>query len=263
MSLLDFQKNDYSLVLSGGGALGFAHIGVIKDLENNSLFPPAEIIGTSMGGIVAACVSIGLKSKDIYELFKEFHSFYKWIKVSFYGNSLINSEKLEKIFSNIFGNMKIKETDIPLKIIATSLKSGTTNVLNQNIKIKDALLATMAIPGIFQEQIINNEVYVDGFLAENLPILRAKYQYIIAVDVLGENSFTKELPNKKIKTSNILEMFEKSMRFLIYNQTKCNLSNIDKNIYLIQPETKNYKTYSFHKIDEIIELGKLEKGKFI
>jgi len=262
MTLNKFKKEGFSLVLSGGGALGFAHLGVIRDLEKKQLVPD-EIAGTSMGGIIAACRAVGLKSEEIYAVFKEFNKISQWIKFSFNGNSIIKSSKLEKIFSNIFGETKIKQTDIKLKIIATSLKSSSSVVLDGNIKIKDALLATMAIPGIFEEKTINGNVYLDGFLAENLPVLRAEYQNIIAVDVLGKNSFTKDLPKNKNKTSNVFEMFDKSMRLIIYNQTLCSISQCSKNIYLIEPYTKGYKTYHFNKLDEIMNLGKLDSGVFI
>ena len=67
----ELQKGKFSLVLSGGGALGIAHLGVIEDLEANNLLS-SEIIGTSMGGIIGACVAVGLSSKGILKLLKEF-----------------------------------------------------------------------------------------------------------------------------------------------------------------------------------------------
>lgn len=251
------KQNDFSLVLSGGGSLGIAHLGIIEDLENKNILPK-ELIGTSMGGIIAACLSIGLKQKDMFVLIEEFSNMFNWISFSFTGNSIITSEKIEEIFIKIFGTLKFKDTKIPLKIIATSLENGDIKVFDKhdNIYIKDALLATMAIPGVFEEKIINDKVYVDGFLCENLGIVQSSYNYILAIDVLGGNSFTKSThPDHFFKTQNILDMFDKSMRLLIYNQTKTNLKNSDKNILLIEPNTQEYKTFQFHKYQEIKELG--------
>lgn len=251
---IDF--NNFSLVLSGGGALGIAHLGVIEDLEKNNIFP-SEIIGTSMGGIIGACVAIGLKEKDIFKLFEEFSNLINWVKFSFRGNSLIKSDKLDIIFSDIFGNLRMKDTKIPLKLIATDLLSGEAKIFSKkdNILIKDALLATMAIPGIFEEQTINGKIYVDGFLCENLGVTQAKSKNILAIDVLGINSFEHELPNNFIKTKNIMDMFEKSLRLLMYNQTKSHLKNSKKQIYLIEPNTKEFKTFHFHKYKKIKKLG--------
>ena len=252
----ELQSNKFSLVLSGGGALGIAELGVISDLEKENL-APCEIIGTSMGSIIGACISIGMKEKEIYRLFVEFSNVFNWVKFSFFGNSIIKSEKIEKILNNIFFDMKIKETKIPLKIIATNILDGTIKVFSSDddTKIKDAVLASMAIPGIFEEIEINGVIYSDGFLCENLGINQAIYKNILAVDVLGKNSFEKQMPDNFFKTTNILEMFEKSMRILIYNQTKNILRHSKKNIYLIEPNTQKYKTFHFHKHEELRELG--------
>ncbi len=61
-----FKTNDFTLVLSGGGALGIAHLGILHDLQEQQLLPN-EIVGTSMGGIIGACMAIGLKESEIYE----------------------------------------------------------------------------------------------------------------------------------------------------------------------------------------------------
>ena len=253
----ELQKSQFSLVLSGGGALGIAHIGVVEDLELYNL-SPSEIIGTSMGGIIGACVAIGLEAKEILDVVKEFASVTKWIKFSFSGNSIIESSKIEKIFEHIFGNRMMLDVETPLKIIATDLLTGAKRVFSEsdNILIKDALLATMAIPGIFSEKVIDGRVYADGFLCENLGLSEASFETILAVDVLGFNSFEKELPDNILKTMNVLEMFEKSMRLLIYNQTKLIRQHLQKRVFLLEPATKEYNTYHFHKVYEIYKLGK-------
>jgi NTE family protein len=252
-----FDKDrDFSLVLSGGGALGIAHIGVIEDIQRLHL-TPKEIVGTSMGAIIGACFAIGMSSSKIYTLFEKFANVLNWIKLSFDGNAVIKHKKIKEIFEEIFNDKKISSTTIPLKIVTTRLKTGEKRVFSSqdDIKIVDALLASMAIPGIFEEHIIDDEVYVDGFLCENLGVLECNYKQVLAVDVLGKNSFESNLPNKKLKTLNVANMFEKSMRLLIYNQTQTNISICDKEIYLIEPDTKKYKTFHFHKYNEIYPLG--------
>ena len=250
------RQNNFSLVLSGGGALGIAHVGLLKDLQKHTLIP-SEIVGTSMGGIIGACRAIGLNYHEILSILNEFSTLTKWVKFSFSGNSIIDSSKIEKIFEKIFEDKKIKDTLIPLKLIATDLKSGEKKVFTKDddIFIKDALLATMAIPGIFSEKEIDGKIYADGFLCENLGILEATKEVILAVDVLGKNSFDSELPNNLIKTKNVIDMFEKSMRLLIYNQTNLIKNSIDKELILLEPDTKEFKTFYFHKVDEIFRVG--------
>lgn len=252
----DLKNEKFSLVLSGGGALGLAQLGVVQELEENNIIP-SEVIGTSMGGIIASCIAIGLKEKEISNLFQKFSNVFKILKFSFDGNSIIKSEKIEKVLDSIFQNKKMNETLIPLKLITTNLLTGDIKVFDKNddLTIKQIILSTIAIPGVFEEQIINNIPYGDGFLVENLGINQSSYNNILAVDVLGKNSFSNDMPNNFFKTNNVLEMFEKSMRLLIYNQTKINLKNIKKNIKLIEPNTKDFKTFHFHKVTELKKLG--------
>ena len=252
----EIKRNNFTLVLSGGGALGIAHLGVLHDLEKQHI-KPKEIVGTSMGGIIGACMSIGLKEEEIYAHIQNFASVFNWIKFSFSGNAVVSNDKMEKIFEGIFQDRKMKDTDIPLKLIATNLHNGHKKVFDasDDVLIRDAILSTMAIPGVFDEHIIEGETYGDGFLCENLGVNEASFDTILAVDVMGENSFEKAMPDNFFKTANVIEMFEKSMRLLIYNQSKTHLVNSNKETYLIEPMTKDFKTFQFHKHDEIRALG--------
>jgi len=246
----------FSLVLSGGGALGIAHLGVLHDLERKGL-KPAEIIGTSMGGIVGACLAIGMDEAQIHEKLKSFASVTKWIKFSISGNSIVDSARIERIFDAIFEERMMSDVIIPLKIIATDLETGEKRVFaaEDRVRIKDAVLATMAIPGIFKEKTIADRVYGDGFLCENLGLRESNCGEILAVDVVGYNSFSKTLPDNFFKTQNVIEMLERSIRLMMYNQTKNILQQVDKNILLLEPNTSQYKTFHFHKVEEIRALG--------
>ena len=252
----NLQTNDFTLVLSGGGALGIAHLGVLYDLEKEQLVP-REIVGTSMGGIIGACLSVGLKEEEIYEHIKSFATILNWIKFSFSGNAVVHNDKLAKIFEHIFKDKKMKDTDIPLKLIATNLLNGDKKVFDasDDVYIKDAVLCTMAIPGVFEEHVIEGKTYGDGFLCENLGISEASLNTVLAVDVLGKNAFEETMPDNFFKTANVLEMFERSIRLLIYNQSKTHIDHSGKDVYLIEPETKGYKTFQFHKYEEIRDLG--------
>lgn len=257
MDIVEVLRNTpFSLVLSGGGALGMAHVGVIGDLERFGLMP-SEIIGTSMGGIIGACVAIGMKEKEIMTELKKFAGISHWMDFSLSGKSIINDNKIKAIFEYIFGDRYMHETKIPLKLIATDLLFGEKYLFStdKNIRIVDALLATMAIPGIFKEQYIEKLMLGDGFLCENLGVLEATKDVILAVDVMGKNSFSHKLPNNFFKTGNIMEMLERSIRLLIYNQTKLAISQCKKELYLLEPKTYRFKTFSFNKIDEIKALG--------
>lgn len=253
---IDYKTEPYSLVLSGGGALGIAHLGVLHDLEQQAAIPH-EIVGTSMGGIIGACMAIGMKEQDIFEKLKSLAGIFNWVKFSWSGNAVIDSAKIARIFDEIFQDRPLSDTLIPLKLIATNLLTGHKKVFDatSNISIKQAVLASMAIPGIFAEQEIDGNIYGDGFLCENLGINEATHENIIAVDVLGQHSFEHKLPDRFFKTAKVLDMFEKSLRLLIYNQTQTSLRHIDRNILLLEPDTHKFKTFHFHKTDALRSLG--------
>ncbi len=252
----NLQKYQFSLVLSGGGALGIAHLGVLHDLERHNIIP-SEIVGTSMGGIIGACMAIGMQERDIHKQINRFAGVFNWLKFSFTGNAVVENDKIAAIFESVFKDKKMCDTIIPLKLIATNLRNGHKKVFTSmdDVYIKDAVLCTMAIPGIFEEHVIDDETYGDGFLCENLGISEASLEHVLAVDVLGKNAFDNDMPDNFFKTMNILEMFEKSLRLLIYNQTRTLIKYSTKNIILIEPATKEYKTFYFHKTAAIRALG--------
>ena len=246
----------FSLVLSGGGALGIAHLGVLHDMESRGMVP-AEVVGTSMGGIIAACLAIGMSEREIYGKIEAFGAVTKWMKLSLSGNAIVEHSKIAKILAGIFGDREMSDTTLALKLIATDLRTGHKRVfgVTDRVLIRDAVLATMAIPGIFSEKEIEGRVYGDGFLCENLGITQAAYRDILAVDVLGRGSFGSQMPDNLLKSANVLEMFERSMRILIYNQTQTNLRHSDANILLIEPDTSAFKTFHFHRAAEIRAKG--------
>lgn len=251
------KNKDFSLVLSGGGALGIAHLGVIEDLEKKGV-SPKEIVGTSMGAIIGACYAIGLNSKEIEALLNKFSKINSWFSYTHSTTSLIDTKKVKNILTSVFGIRMMADTKIPLKLIATDLKDGNSTAFEfiDEILIVDAILASMAVPGIFKEILINDRYYVDGFLSSNLGVEYARYDDILAVDVLGKASYNHELPTGFFKTAKMINMFEKSMKLIIYNQTKDKIDRMkDKNIILLEPKTEKYKSFNFSKVSEIKKLG--------
>jgi len=246
----------FSLVLSGGGALGIAHLGVIADMERAGL-SPMQIVGTSMGGIIGAQLSIGLSEAQMYARIEEFARISKWLNLSFDGNAIVKSRKIRAIFEAEFGDRTMSDTQIPLTLIATDLLTGAKHLFTSksDIRIVDALLATMAIPGIFEEQHIDGQVLGDGFLCANLGIDETTEETVLAVDVLGSRSFEPILPDNFFKTANVMEMMERSMRILILNQTRAALERTDKTVHLIEPDTAEYKTFHFNKAEAIRARG--------
>ena len=258
-------NSKFSLVLSGGGALGFAHMGIIEDLYENNL-KPAEIIGTSMGGLIGSLLAIGLNYDEIEKKFRNLSGMQKWISFSFSSETLISLEKLEKMLLNTFGDMRISDTKIPLKLIATDFQTGEKVVFSRenDVKIIDGVLSTIAIPGLFPPRVINENIYIDGFCCENLGITQTSHDIILASDVVGQRSFKANHNPKTFKIQNLVDNFEKTMRIMISNQTQQNLQLLnDRNVFLCEINTRNFRTFQFKKYDKIKKTGKNEINEFL
>jgi NTE family protein len=155
-------SSDFNLILSGGAALGYAHIGVLEYLHEKEL-TPNSFHGVSMGAIVSAVEATELTFKEKQKLYEDVFSSLKWIKLSLDGN-LISTKKIEKILSNIFKDKKIKDLSKELNIIATNYHDGSMVIFDKDsdIKVVDAVLASMAVPAVFPSREIDGKLYVDG-----------------------------------------------------------------------------------------------------
>jgi len=254
-------NNKFNLVLSGGGALGYAHVGVIERLYQHSL-TPLEVVGTSMGAIVAGVYSLGFSQDKFITLFDEFSNIFKWLRVSFSNSSIIDSRKIYKILTEVFEDRVMKDTIIPLKIIASNFDTGEIKVFDKNddIFIRDAILASMSIPAVFRQVEIDNEFYADGYISANLPINYVLNQDIetLAVDVMSSNSIDKFVKDDYRffgHTKSIINTLERTVRLMTINQTKDAIKIYRGKLILIEPKLSNYKTASFHKYKEIKDIG--------
>jgi NTE family protein len=154
-------------VLSGGGARGFAHLGVVKALQERDIFPSA-ISGTSAGAIAGAFLANGFTPDETSEILagKLTRKMIGWNSLS------LGFMSFKRVGEYIEKNLRYKtfeELPIPLFITATSFVDGRQKIFQKG-SIIDALTASCAIPAIFPAFEIENIPYVDGGLANNLPI---------------------------------------------------------------------------------------------
>ncbi len=245
--------------------MGLAHIGIIKFLEKHTL-QPSEIIGTSMGSIIGALYALGETSKSIQEKINN-------IKINNlfeikYLQGRVDYENAKKLLKKLLKNAKIQDTKIPLKIIATKLKNGEEKIFsaNDNIKIYDAVLASIAMPGILNVKKIKNETYIDGCVTSNLPIETAKKNNIkLAINVINqkEKNYYYKNPKtsllKNIKTK--FEILNRSIKYYIIRQTK-NKTIKAKKLILIEPNLKRFNSFNLSNKKKIIQAGYIEIKKY-
>ena len=277
----DKNRNDLkvALVLSGGGAKGYAHLGVLRVLEKENI-KIDYITGTSIGALVGTLYSIGYSVDEIekvldnlnIESFLESGSDLTGLdldkketlkKYSFYINfdnelnyslpkGLRETEELYLVVKNLLKKYEnIKNFDnfpIPLRVVATNLNTGETKSFSEG-DIAKILTASMAIPTIFEPVEVNGALYVDGLVSRNLPVEEA---YDMGADlVIASDVGT---PVVKKDNYNILSVLNQMIAIQSSYITK---ASKEKATILISPDIKNISATDTTKRKDLIELGEV------
>jgi len=183
------------LVLSGGGARGFAHLGVVKALREHGV--PIDLVGgTSMGGILAAGVASDWDDAELAERFRR--SFVDTNPLSDFTLpvvSLVSGRKVGMLLRRELGDIDIEDLPLPFYCVSSNLTTGRIAV-HQHGTLWRWLRASVAIPGVLPPVFHGGEVFVDGGAMNNLPVdvMRAKGRGpVIGVDVGMDRAFTADV----------------------------------------------------------------------
>ena len=277
----DKDRNDLkvALVLSGGGAKGYAHLGVLRVLEKENI-KIDYIAGTSIGALVGTLYSIGYSVDEIekvldnlnIESFLESGSDLTGLdldkketlkKYSFYINfdnelnyslpkGLRETEELYLVVKNLLKNYEntknFNNFPIPLRVVATNLNTGETKSFSEG-DIAKILTASMAIPTIFEPVEVNGALYVDGLVSRNLPVEEA---YDMGADlVIASDVGT---PVVKKDNYNILSVLNQMIAIQSSYITK---DSKEKATILISPDIKNISATDTTKRRDLIKLGEV------
>jgi NTE family protein len=161
-----------SVALGGGGSKGNSHIGVLRRLEREGYHIRA-IAGTSFGGIVAIFYAAGYSPTQIEELFAGLDQAKLYGRGGKDSPSLLGLAGANKWLGQILGARTFKDLKIPCAVSATDLKSGCEVTLSEG-QLVDALLATVAVPGIFPPRHVNDWELVDGAVLNPVPVSLAR-----------------------------------------------------------------------------------------
>lgn len=183
----EIAKPKVALVLSGGAARGFAHIGVIRALEQEKI-PIDLIVGTSVGSLIGAIYAGDRNSFELewtaFTLEKESIFDYGLI-TAFTGMGLAKGTRLEEFVKTKIPIANIENLKIPYAAVATDLNLGKRVVLDKGSVVK-AVHASSAIPGVFEPVQHQGRLLVDGGVTDNIPIDVARElgaDFVIAVDI--------------------------------------------------------------------------------
>ncbi|MGA7181158.1 MAG: patatin-like phospholipase family protein [Thiobacillaceae bacterium] len=172
-----------ALVLGGGAARGFAHIGVIKALEAQGIVPDL-VVGTSAGSVVAALYASGMNGFDLQKLALQMEEdmVADWTLPN---RGVLKGEALQDFINQKVKNLPIQKMPKPLGVVATDLQRGDMVLFRQG-NTGMAVRASSAVPGLFQPVEISGRDYVDGGLTSPVPVQSARAMgadFAIAVDI--------------------------------------------------------------------------------
>lgn len=271
------SKPKVGLVLSGGGAKGFAHIGVLKVIDSLGI-KIDYVAGTSMGAIIGSLYASGYSGKQLEDIFREqdfdvlindkfpraSKSFYERENAQKYAVTLpFDKFKIslpsalsrgQNVYNLLYHLMlpvndirDFSELPIPFFCIATNIETGESLIMDKG-RLAEAVTASGALPSLFQPVVIDGDILIDGGVTNNFPVeeLRAKgMDVIIGVDVqdgLKDRESLKSAPDILMQISN----------FRTINSMKNKSSLVD--IY-IKPDITDYSVISFDEGKDIITHG--------
>jgi NTE family protein len=278
------MSKNVALVLSSGGARGFAHIGAIRVLENNG-YNITSIAGTSMGALVGGIHASG-----------KLHEFEEWVSgldvmevlkltdISLSKKGFVKGTRIIEKMKEIVPDRNIEDLPIPYSAIATDLMRGRERIFNSG-SLFDAIRASISIPTFFQPFSLGGDYYVDGGLVNPIPINRVKRHdgdILAVVDVNADIPHVRDEPLpeaeeswgksylRKIRKINahadkhipknekddigLFNLNNRSISIMLNQIAALTLMDHKVDI-MIQISQDSYGTYDFYKAGEIIREG--------
>src|SRR5215213_7454912 len=163
---------DITLALGGGGSKGNSHIGVIRRLEKEG-FRIRGVAGTSFGGLIAVLYALGYSPDQIEETFASFDQSQFYGHAPNDGPSLMGLAGVTRLLKEMIEDCTFQDLKLPCVLTAVDLKSGREVLLSTG-RLVDAMLATIAMPGVFPARYIDGLELVDGGTLDPVPVAPAR-----------------------------------------------------------------------------------------
>lgn len=234
------------IVLSGGGARGFAHIGVLKALTEHGLVADC-LSGTSSGAIVGALYAAGYGAEEMLEFFHAKNPF-KLSKLSVSKPGIIDTAKVRADYLEYFPDDSFAALGKRLFVTATDIVNGTA-VIFESGPLISPILASASIPGVFTPTEMEERWYVDGGILNNFPV--EPLQGLCDV-IVGVYATTFKVLRREDMTST-LAVLQRALDVAIYYNSKARFHACD---VLITPRgLDTYGTFDTKHLAEICEVG--------
>lgn len=241
------KKIRIGIAFSGGGARGIAHIGVLQALEEQG-FVPRVLAGTSAGAIVGALYASGHSPQQMMEFVKD-ASLLKIVKVRLPYSGLSKLTYLRDRLATFIPEDRFEALQKKLYIAVTNLNTGQLEIIEEGPLFR-AVMASSALPLVFQPVEIDGQLYVDGGLLENMPIrplVYADLDLIIGVNVMPLVDVT----NKSVQS--VFGIANRCFDLSIQANTRPNVEFCD--LYIEPVEVHRFNILQFAKYQELYEIG--------
>ncbi len=237
------KKYRIGLALSGGGAKGFAHAGVLHALEEAGIVPDI-IAGTSAGAIVGAFYAAGIPPRQICEEFLK-HDRKDFMKFSLFRAGLFSPQATIEFLQKTLPVQEFEELKIPLRVVATDFDHGTYHVFEHG-ELAPRVMASCCVPIFFEPIVIDGIHYLDGGLFKNFPVsvIRQECDMVIGVNVSPLVSEYKE---------NIKFIAERSYQYISKANTLHDKAACD--ILIEIEEALNYGMFDLEQALTIFDIG--------
>lgn len=238
------------LALSGGGALGIAHLGVLSNLENAQIGVDL-VCGTSAGAIVGLLYSAG-GVESVRRFFAEL-SAYSVISprnIVKLRNPHGFFMQIERLLREITQVNDFNQLRVPFSCIATRVDNGQVTVMSKGDPVQCAM-ASAAYPGVFPMQKVGNHHYIDGAVSLNMPVSPLRQQgadYVIASSVYCLAGLSHEVEK--------LNAWQIAARALEIMENRINAYELQNADFVFTPPVMGYTWYQFSEFDHILEVTK-------
>ncbi|MBU6337719.1 MAG: patatin-like phospholipase family protein [Acidobacteria bacterium] len=242
------------LVLGGGGARGYAHLGVLEVLEESGI-PVDRVGGTSMGGIVASLFAYGLDAEQRRHAAAALFS--PRVRHRYQvppRSALARTDGAEELMDKVFGDAMIETLPIDLFTVAADLVNAEM-VVQRRGRVADAAMSTARIPAILPPGRDDGRLLVDGGLIRNLPVgVMADMNEgpVVAVEVGGR--FEPEVGDDGLPE--LPGVGETLMRSVLLGSAAMGEAVTSRADLLIEPEVSGIKMLAFQEIDKAVEVGR-------
>lgn len=246
------QRPKIGLALSGGSARGFAHVGVIRVLEQAGI-PIDYVAGTSMGALIGAFYAAGKSATDMMEIAGGIDrgQLLRLLDPSFKGG-LIAGDKVLGLFDRYLQGATFEKSRVPLRIVATDLRTGDPVVYSDG-ELLPAVRASISLPLVFDPVTYRGQLLSDGGLSLPLPtrvVREMGADIVLAVNVLAH--MNTQIADNARGIHGMLGVANASLSVVMRNLA---IQDAEAADVVIEPDASAYESHQFDQARPIIEAG--------